>query len=62
MLTYVLIGINVAVALGAFVSGASATGGGGLGSSLLNDGSVSRSAVDQGEYWRIVTAGFLHTG
>ncbi len=62
VLTYVLIGINVAVALGAFVSGASATGGGGLGSSLLDDGSVSRAAVDSGEYWRIVTAGFLHTG
>ena len=62
VLTYVLIGINVAVALGAFLSGASATGGGGLGSSLLDDGSVSRVAVDQGDYWRILTAGFLHTG
>ena len=61
-LTYVLIGINVAVALGAFLSGASATGGGGLSSSLLDDGSVSRFTVDEGEYWRIVTAGFLHTG
>ncbi len=62
VLTYVLIGINVAVAFGAFFGGASATGGGGLSSSLLNDGSVSRFTVDQGEYWRIVTAGFLHTG
>ena len=61
-LTYVLIGINVAVALGTFLSGASATGGGGLDSSLLDDGSVSRFAVDQGDYWRILTAGFLHTG
>jgi membrane associated rhomboid family serine protease len=62
-LTYVLIGVNVAVALGAFLSGASATGGGGIGqSSLLADGSVSRFAIDQGEYWRLLTAGFLHTG
>ena len=61
-LTYVLIGINVAVALGTFISGASATGGGGLNSTLLDDGSVSRFAVDQGDYWRILTAGFLHTG
>ncbi len=61
-LTYVLIGINVLVALGTFFGGASATGGGGLSSSLLNDGSVSRFAVDQGDYWRILTAGFLHTG
>jgi membrane associated rhomboid family serine protease len=59
-LTYVLIGINVAVALGSFLSGASATGNGGFGSSLLSDGSVSRPAVDSGEYYRILTAGFLH--
>jgi membrane associated rhomboid family serine protease len=62
-LTYILIGINVAVALGGILSGASATGGGGIGgSSLLDDGSVSRAAVEDGEYWRILTAGFLHTG
>lgn len=62
-LTYVLIGINVLVALGAFLSGASATGGGGIGgSSLLQEGAVSRVAIDQGEYWRLITSGFLHTG
>jgi membrane associated rhomboid family serine protease len=62
-LTYILIGINVAVALGGFLSGGSATGGGGFGSSeLLADGSVSRFTVDEGEYWRLITAGFLHTG
>ena len=60
VLTYILIGINVAVALGAFLSGASASSGGG--SSLQNEGSVSRFWVDQGEWWRIVTAGFLHDG
>jgi len=63
VLTYVLIGINVLVALGAFLGGASATGGGGLaGSSLLADGAVYRFAIDQGDYWRLLTAGFLHTG
>lgn len=62
-LTYILIGINVAVALGAFLSGASATGGGGVaGASLLSEGSVSRFSIDQGEYWRLLTSGFLHTG
>ena len=60
VLTYVLIGINVAVALGGFLSGASATGGGIGSSPLLSDGSVSRVAIDQGEYWRLITSGFLH--
>jgi membrane associated rhomboid family serine protease len=62
VLTYVLIGINVAVALGGFLSGASATSGGVGSSSLIADGSVSRFSIDQGEYWRLLTAGFLHTG
>lgn len=63
VLTYVLIGVNVAVALGGFLSGASATGGGSVGgSSLLADGSVYGAAVRNGEYWRILTAGFLHYG
>ena len=62
-LTYLLIGINVLVFLGAALGGASATGGGGLGGSqLLTDGALSRAAVADGEYWRIVTAGFLHAG
>ena len=62
VLTYVLIGINVAVALGGFLSGASATGGGIGSSSLIADGAVSRFTVDQGDYWRLLTSGFLHSG
>jgi len=62
-LTYALIAINVIVALGTMFGGASATGGGGFsGSTLLIDGAVSRFGVDSGDYWRILTAGFLHTG
>jgi membrane associated rhomboid family serine protease len=61
-LTYVLIAINVLVALGALLGGASATGGGLGGSALLQDGSVSRAAIENGDYWRLVTAGFLHAG
>jgi membrane associated rhomboid family serine protease len=62
-LTYILIGINVAVALGGILSGGSAGGGGGFGTSeLLRDGSVSRATIDDGEYWRLITSGFLHVG
>ena len=59
-LTYILIGINVAVGLGSLLSG-----GGGLlagSTSLTDDGAVSRFYVDNGEYWRLVTSGFLHYG
>jgi membrane associated rhomboid family serine protease len=63
VLTYILIGISVLVWLGGALSGASATGSGGLGgSTLINDGSVSRLTIEQGDYWRLLTAGFLHSG
>lgn len=62
-LTYVLIGINVVIALGSLLGGASATGGGGFGgSTLLVEGALSRFAIDEGEYWRLITSGFLHAG
>jgi membrane associated rhomboid family serine protease len=59
-LTYALIGINVLVALAVFLSGASATSF--RGGSLLSDGAVSRAAIADHEYWRLITAGFLHAG
>jgi membrane associated rhomboid family serine protease len=62
VLTYVLIGINVLVFLGEMFGGASVGGGGIGGSQLLQDGAVSRFWVSEGEYWRILTAGFLHSG
>ena len=61
-LTYILIGINVLVALGGFLNGASTTTGGVGGSVLLDDGSVSRATIADHEYWRLLTAGFLHAG
>ncbi len=60
--TYVLIAINVVVALGSVFGGASAASGGIGESRLLTDGAVYRDAIAQGEYWRLVTAGFLHAG
>ena len=62
VLTYVLIGINVAVALGGFLSGASATGGGTGGSSLIADGAGARFHSAQGDSWRLGTSGFLPSG
>src|SRR3954447_24713067 len=44
-LTYILIGINVAVARGGFLSGANTTGGGVASSTLIDDGSISRHAI-----------------
>jgi membrane associated rhomboid family serine protease len=61
-LTYLLIGINVVVFLGATLGGASATSGGVSGSELLTEGALSRAAIADGDYWRLVTAGFLHAG
>jgi membrane associated rhomboid family serine protease len=57
-LTYALIAINLA----AFV--AASTGGGGLGTSgpVYEHGVLYAAAVADGEWWRIVTAGFLHGG
>jgi len=62
MLTYVLIGIIVLVQLGAMASGANATGSRFGGSQLIADGAVSRPAVADGEFWRLLTSGFLHAG
>jgi len=62
LLTYVLIGINVVVGVGAFLGGASPTSPGLGSTALLEYGSVSRPAIADGEYWRLITAGFLHAG
>ena len=60
VLTYVLIGICVIVYIGDVAGGGSATGVGG--SRLFEDGALSGPAVADGDYWRLVTAGFLHAG
>jgi membrane associated rhomboid family serine protease len=57
-LTYVLIGICVLAYLGGMFSG----GGIGGESPLFDDGALSRRAIQDGEYWRLITSGFLHDG
>ena len=62
VLTYVLIGINVAVALGAFLERRERYGQRPGPVHPAHRRSGLRGAVNNGEYWRILTAGFLHDG
>jgi membrane associated rhomboid family serine protease len=57
-LTYILIGINVLAGIGSLLGG----GGGATSSSLTHDGGLSAHFIADGEYYRLITAGFLHAG
>jgi membrane associated rhomboid family serine protease len=58
--TYVLIAVNVIIFIGELATGVGAVSGG-LGNSwLIEHGALSRFTVAQGEWWRLVTSGFLH--
>jgi membrane associated rhomboid family serine protease len=57
-LTYILIGINVLAGIGSLLGG----GAGADSSSLTADGGVSSHFIADGEYYRLVTAGFIHAG
>jgi membrane associated rhomboid family serine protease len=62
IVTYVLIGICVAAFVGELAGGASATGSGFGGSRLFEEGALRGPDVADGDYWRLVSAGFLHAG
>ena len=57
-LTYVLIGINVIAGLGSLYGGNVGTEGG----SLTDAWAISRADIAAGDYWRILTNGFVHVG
>src|SRR5688572_22646935 len=60
VLTYVLIGINVVAGIGSLLGGGAGAGAGS--SSLTDDGGLSQHFIADGEYYRLITAGFLHAG
>jgi membrane associated rhomboid family serine protease len=56
--TYVLIALNVLVGAGLILGGGS---GGDFGNNQVYDlGALSRGTVGDGEWWRLVTSGFIH--
>jgi membrane associated rhomboid family serine protease len=58
--TYVLIVINVVAFLAELVSGVSLLGNSFGGSKVILHGALFGPKVADGEYWRLVTSGFLH--
>jgi membrane associated rhomboid family serine protease len=58
--TYALMAINVVVFLAELVSGVSLVGNSFGGSKLILHGALFGPKVADGEYWRLVTSGFLH--
>jgi membrane associated rhomboid family serine protease len=58
--TYILIAINVLAFVGSLAGGgAFASRGGG---SVIDNGALFGPAVHAGDYWRLITSGFLHAG
>jgi membrane associated rhomboid family serine protease len=62
VVTYVLMGICVALQLGETLGGASASGSSFGGSSVIGNFGLYGPSVANGEVYRLVTAGFLHAG
>jgi len=59
LVTRILIGINVAVYLLELAEGGSVNG---VGSTIFDKGALFGPLVAQGDWWRLITAAFLHYG
>jgi membrane associated rhomboid family serine protease len=57
-LTYILIAINVLAGIGSMAGGDVGSAGG----TLADNGGLSAHFIQDGEYYRLLTAGFLHAG
>ena len=62
IVTYALIAMNVLAYFGTVISGASVGGSVGGGDSLLAKAALNGPAVASGDWWRIITSGFMHYG
>jgi membrane associated rhomboid family serine protease len=62
VLTYTLIGLNVLAYVGTIASGSGVGGTIGGGNSLLAKAALNGPAVAGGDWWRIISSGFLHYG
>jgi membrane associated rhomboid family serine protease len=60
--TLTLIIVMSVIQVASFLSGAGAIGGTSGASVLVDHGALSRPEIAAGQYWRLVTAGFLHAG
>jgi membrane associated rhomboid family serine protease len=60
VLTYALIAINVIAYIGEVAGGAGLGGGGLSASRLFDDGALRAADVANGDYWRLISSGFLH--